>query len=156
MCFDCSSLLRCRIAWRVLLLWPFGKHLSLFTFTTPYQSSKPHLRSIHSSTCMIFSTDPAFPSIQSRISGQQSHKKKRHLLFHLSTPPRLLPSERASLCQSSFSSGRLAQYGAAAAADDNSLGVREDGGDGEAAGAFDVHKEGAGGGYKGLYDLVNN
>jgi hypothetical protein len=28
--------------------------------------------------------------------------------------------------------------------------VREDGGDGEAAGALDVHEEGAGGGHKGL------
>ena len=105
---------------------------------------------------MIFSTDPASPRYKAEYPANNPTRNKRHLLFHLNPPLHLLPSERASLRQSSFSSGRLAQYGAAAAADDNSLGVREDGGDGEAAGAFDVHKEGAGGGYKGLYDLVNN
>ena len=35
-------------------------------------------------------------------------------------------------------------------ADDNGLGVGEDGGDGEAAGALDVHEERAGGGHKSL------
>ena len=35
-------------------------------------------------------------------------------------------------------------------ADDDGLGVREDGGDGEAAGALDIHEEGAGSGHKGL------
>jgi hypothetical protein len=38
----------------------------------------------------------------------------------------------------------------AALADDNCVCVREDGGDGEAAGALDVHEEGAGGGHKAL------
>jgi len=33
------------------------------------------------------------------------------------------------------------------------LGVREDGRDGEAAGAFDVHEEGAGDGDEGLFVL---
>jgi hypothetical protein len=38
----------------------------------------------------------------------------------------------------------------AALADDDCVCVREDGGDGEAARALDVHEEGAGGGHKGL------
>jgi hypothetical protein len=38
----------------------------------------------------------------------------------------------------------------AALADDDCVCVREDGGDGEASGALDVHEEGAGGGHKGL------
>ena len=64
--------------------------------------------------------------------------------------PHLLPPERAPLRQSRLATRRLAQHGRAAAADDDGLGVREDGCDGEAAGAFDVHEEGAGGGYEGL------
>lgn len=64
----------------------------------------------------------------------------------------LLPPERASLCQTSFSTSGLAQHGRAAGADDDGLGVREDGCDGEAAGAFDVHEEGAGGGDEGLWN----
>jgi hypothetical protein len=38
----------------------------------------------------------------------------------------------------------------AALADDDCVCVREDGGDGEASGALDVHEEGAGGRYEGL------
>ena len=38
----------------------------------------------------------------------------------------------------------------AALADDDCVGVREDGGDGEASGALDVHEEGARGRHKGL------
>jgi hypothetical protein len=38
----------------------------------------------------------------------------------------------------------------AALADDDCVCVREDGGDGEAARALDVHEEGAGGGHEGL------
>ena len=38
----------------------------------------------------------------------------------------------------------------AALADDDCVGVREDGGDGEASGALDVHEEGAGSGHEGL------
>lgn len=44
----------------------------------------------------------------------------------------------------------MAQHGRAAAADDDGLCVREDGCDGEAAGALDVHEEGAWDGYEGL------
>jgi len=53
----------------------------------------------------------------------------------------LFPSERAAFCESGLSAGRLAQDGRAAGADDDGLGVREDSGDGEAAGALDVHEE---------------
>lgn len=63
----------------------------------------------------------------------------------------LLPPERASLGQSSLTTGGLAENGRAAGADDDGLGVREDGGDVEAAGALNVHEEGAGGGHKGLW-----
>jgi hypothetical protein len=38
----------------------------------------------------------------------------------------------------------------AALADNDGVGVREDGGDCEASGALDVHKEGAGSGHEGL------
>ena len=63
----------------------------------------------------------------------------------------LLPPERASLGQSSLTTGGLAEDGRAAGADDDGLGVREDGGDVEAAGALNVHEEGAGGGHKSLW-----
>lgn len=62
----------------------------------------------------------------------------------------LLPPERAALGQAGLATGGLAQDLRAALANDNGLGVREDGGDGEAAGALDVHEEGAGAGHKGL------
>lgn len=62
----------------------------------------------------------------------------------------LLSSERATLGESGLATGRLAQDGGAALADDNGLGVGEDGGDDEAAGALDVHEEGSGGGDKSL------
>lgn len=62
----------------------------------------------------------------------------------------LLPSERAALCESCLTTGRLAEDGGAALADDNGLGVGEDGSDREAPGALHVHEEGAGGGHKGL------
>jgi len=63
---------------------------------------------------------------------------------------RLLPPERAALGEPGLATGRLAQDGRAALADDDGLGVGEDGGDGEAAGALDVHEEGAGRRHKGL------
>jgi hypothetical protein len=53
----------------------------------------------------------------------------------------LLSSERAALGQTGLSTGRLAQDGRAAGADDDGLCVGEDGGDGEAARALDVHEE---------------
>lgn len=62
----------------------------------------------------------------------------------------LLSSERATLGESGLTTGRLAQDGGAALADDNGLGVGEDGGDDEAAGALDVHEEGSRGGDKSL------
>lgn len=62
----------------------------------------------------------------------------------------LLPPERAPFRQPRLPARRLAQHGRAAAADDDGLGVREDGRDGEAAGALDVHEEGAGGRHEGL------
>jgi len=63
---------------------------------------------------------------------------------------RLLPSERASLGESGLATGGLAEDGGAAGADDDGLGVGEDGGDGETAGALDVHEEGAGRRHKSL------
>lgn len=73
--------------------------------------------------------------------------------FH--SPPmvtafRLLSPERAALGESGLATGGLAENGRAAGADDDGLGVGEDGGDGEAAGALDVHEEGSGGRHKGL------
>ena len=63
----------------------------------------------------------------------------------------LLPPERAPLRQARLSARGLAEHGRAAGADDDGLGVREDGRDGEAAGAFDVHEERARGGHEGLF-----
>lgn len=66
------------------------------------------------------------------------------------TSPDLLPPKRTPLRQPRLPTRRLAQHGRAAAADDDGLRVREDGRDGEAAGAFDVHEEGARGRDEGL------
>ena len=81
---------------------------------------------------------------------------------------RLLPAERAALGQPRLATSGLApvlcvspcpilttvvldlQDLRAALADDDCVGVREDGGDGEAAGALDIHEERAGGGHEGL------
>ena len=49
----------------------------------------------------------------------------------------------------------MAEDGGAALADDDGLRVGEDGGDGEAAGALDVHEEGSGAGYQGLSGIVS-
>ena len=56
---------------------------------------------------------------------------------------RLLSPEGAALCEPRLATGRLAEDLRAAGADDDGLCVREDGGDGEAARALDVHEEGA-------------
>lgn len=65
-------------------------------------------------------------------------KKDRSTLVYAS-----LPSERAALCESGFATGGLAEDGRAAGANDDGLGVREDGGDCEAAGTLDVHEKGS-------------
>lgn len=62
----------------------------------------------------------------------------------------LLSSEGAALGQTGLSTRRLAEDGRAAGTDDNRLRMREDGGDGEAAGALDIHEEGSGSGDEGL------
>jgi hypothetical protein len=80
-----------------------------------------------------------------RESVRPSGSNKKHQQVS-----RLLPSERASLGQTGLATGRLAENGGAALADDDSLGVGEDGGDGEAAGALDVHEEGPGRRHEGL------
>jgi len=59
----------------------------------------------------------------------------------MSRAKRLLPPERAALGKSGLATGRLAEDLGAASANDDSLGVGEDGGDGEAARALDVHEE---------------
>jgi hypothetical protein len=68
----------------------------------------------------------------------------------------LLPAERAALGKTGLATSGLAEDLGAAGADDDGLGVREDGGDGEAAGALDVHEEGAGAGHKGLISDVRD
>ena len=82
---------------------------------------------------------------------QQDIKRKRDFIC----ASRLLPAERAALGQTGLATGGLAEHGRAAGADDDGLGVGEDGGDGEAAGALDVHEEGAGGRHKGLSRRVS-
>lgn len=64
----------------------------------------------------------------------------------------LLPPERAALGESGLTTGGLAEDGGASGADDDGLGVREDGGDCEAARALDVHEEGSRSRHKGLSD----
>ena len=63
---------------------------------------------------------------------------------------RLLSPERAALRESGLATGGLAKDGRATGTNDDGLGVREDGGDGEAAGALDVHEERAGRRHKSL------
>jgi len=62
----------------------------------------------------------------------------------------LLSPERAALSKSGLATGGLAEDGRAALADDDGLGVGEDSGDGEAAGALHVHEERPGSRHKGL------
>ena len=57
-------------------------------------------------------------------------------------------SRRRTLGQSRLTTGGLAKDLGAAGADDDGLCVGEDGGDGEAAGALDVHEEGARAGHE--------
>lgn len=80
------------------------------------------------------------------LTFQPEHNKKKGFSF----VSRLLAAERAALGQTGLTTGGLAENGLAAGADDDGLGVREDGGDGEATGALDVHEEGAGLGHEGL------
>lgn len=68
---------------------------------------------------------------------------------------RLLAAERAALGKASLTTSGLAEDSGAALADDDSLGVGEDSGDGEAAGALDIHEEGAGSRHKGLQRVVS-
>ena len=67
----------------------------------------------------------------------------------------LLSTERATLGESGLATSGLAQNGCATLADDDGLGVREDGGDGEAAGALDIHEERARGRDKSLGPKVS-
>lgn len=62
----------------------------------------------------------------------------------------LLSPERAALSESGLATGGLAKNGRAALADDDGLGVGEDGGDGEAAGALHIHEERPGRRHEGL------
>lgn len=55
---------------------------------------------------------------------------------------RLLSPERAALGESGLATSGLAEDLRAAGADDDGLCVREDGGDGEAAWALNIHEEG--------------
>ena len=69
-------------------------------------------------------------------------------------PYNLLSPKRTPLRQSRLPTRRLAQYSRATTADDDCLRMTEDGCDGEAAGALDVHEEGAGGWYEGLVRVL--
>lgn len=80
----------------------------------------------HISPSQVF-FPPAFFSIHRGRHGVQSSP--------------LLSPERAALGKTGLATGGLAQNLGAAGADDDGLCVREDGGDGEAARALDVHEE---------------
>ena len=98
-----------------------------------------------------FSIRPWFPEPKNcRFSDvpldadQPYRKKKGDGATHLLSP------ERATLSEAGLATSRLAKHVGAALADDDGLGVRENGRDREATGALDVHEEGAGGGNQGL------
>lgn len=85
------------------------------------------------------------------MSSSSSLCRVRHLPSHIIVEAsRLLSPERAALGKTGLATGGLAEDLRAAGADDDGLCVREDGGDGEAAGALDVHEEGAWAWDKGL------
>jgi hypothetical protein len=79
---------------------------------------------------------------------EMMQKEARQSFYYLTSC--LLSSERAPLSETSLSTGWLAQNGRASGADDYGLCVGEDGGDGEAARALDIHEEGSGSWDKGL------
>merc|ERR1712048_296236 len=83
------------------------------------------------------------------------HRKTPRCNRHRPTPlsRRLLSAERAALGEAGLTTGGLAEDRRAAGAHNDGLGVREDGGDVEAAGALDVHEEGTGSRHK-LLKLV--
>ena len=71
--------------------------------------------------------------LKHRKRGKLGTKKKKDLT--------LLATERAVLRETDLATGGLAKDGAAGRADNDSLSVREDGGDVDAAGALYVHEE---------------
>ena len=73
------------------------------------------------------------------LSEKEGGDWRRYRLCKISNL-RLL-TERAALGQTGLTTGGLRENLGAGSADDNGLGVREDGGDGEATGALDVHEE---------------
>ena len=68
-------------------------------------------------------------------------EKRRVFTVSCKQPNLRLLTERAALGQASLTAGRLREHLGARAADNHGLGVREDGGDSEAARALDVHEE---------------
>jgi len=83
-----------------------------------------------------------------------------HTTLPLPLPPpphphtNLLPPKRTPLRQPRLPPRRLTQHGRTPPTNHDGLRVREDGRDGEAAGAFYVHEEGAWGGDESLGVLV--
>ena len=74
--------------------------------------------------------------------NDQSQRRRNYVSWKVARmTSALLSSERTSFCETCLSTSRLAEDGRTACADDNGLGVGEDGGDGEAAGALDIHEE---------------
>jgi len=67
----------------------------------------------------------------------------------------LLFPKRASLSQPGLSPGGLAKNSSARTADDDGLGVREDGSDIEAPWALNIHEEGPWGRHKHLKSVVS-
>jgi len=88
--------------------------------------------------------------LSSRSATQIKHKELFNASNARKSSPVLLPSERTALGEPGFAACGLAEDGRATLADDHGLGVREDGGDGEAAGALHIHEEGPRRGHEGL------
>jgi hypothetical protein len=85
---------------------------------------------------------------------QRHESKIRNILSKLANTriiaKRLLSAERTSLGETGLSTSGLAENGSAGSADNDGLGVGEDGGDVEASRALNVHEERAGSRHKGL------
>lgn len=98
----------------------------------------------------LISPPPSFPGVQFISSSPPFPFSHLPLPSVAGWASRLLPPERAALGETGLATRGLAEDRGAALADDDGLRVREDGRDGEAAGALDVHEEGAGSRHEGL------
>ena len=130
-----------------MLLFLGGESVSLFY---PQCARLTIVGCVHLDWIPFRLIDNLRPSKPSSIIHFSLRKPKTCFSFSFGSTSRLLSAERAALGQAGLTTGGLAKDLGAAGADNDGLGVREDGGDGEATGALDVHEEGARAGDKHL------